>query len=99
MPAARVSARRSRSSVLPVETTMLRPAPLEDGRSMTAGDHRTRRKKGVGRPARSALWYRDILPGGGIVADRIERELQRHMARLYGYALSLTGDRDAAQDL
>lgn len=30
---------------------------------------------------------------------RIERELRQHSARLYGYALSLTGDRDAAQDL
>lgn len=33
------------------------------------------------------------------MADPIERELQRHMTRLYGYALSLTGDRDTAQDL
>lgn len=33
------------------------------------------------------------------MANRVERELQRHMARLYGYAFSLTGSRDAAQDL
>jgi RNA polymerase sigma-70 factor (ECF subfamily) len=33
------------------------------------------------------------------VAERVERELQRQRARLYGYALSLTGDRDLAQDL
>lgn len=33
------------------------------------------------------------------MADRVEREFQRHMARLYGYALTLAGDRSAAQDL
>lgn len=33
------------------------------------------------------------------MAERVERELQTHRARLYGYALSLTGNRDAAQDL
>ena len=33
------------------------------------------------------------------MAERVERELERHRARLYGYALSLAGDRDAAQDL
>lgn len=36
---------------------------------------------------------------GGQVVARIERELQRSRLRLYGYALSLTRDRDAAQDL
>lgn len=33
------------------------------------------------------------------MSERVERALRDCMARLYGYALSLTGNRDAAQDL
>ncbi|HET8726737.1 MAG TPA: RNA polymerase sigma factor [Alphaproteobacteria bacterium] len=33
------------------------------------------------------------------MTERVEREFQGCMARLYGYALSLTSDRDSAQDL
>jgi RNA polymerase sigma-70 factor (ECF subfamily) len=34
-----------------------------------------------------------------VVAERVQRELQNCLARLFGYAMSLTGDRDLSQDL
>ncbi|MEO3435339.1 RNA polymerase sigma factor [Inquilinus sp. CAU 1745] len=37
--------------------------------------------------------------GRGGRRRRVEGEIERSMRRLYGYAVSLTGDRDAAQDL
>src|SRR3546814_10175582 len=43
--------------------------------------------------------YFPVATCGGSVSERVERALQLQRARLYGYAVSLTRDRESARDL
>ncbi len=50
-------------------------------------------------PSGASPLYISVATCGGSVSERIERALQLQRARLYGYALSLTRDRESARDL